>query len=240
LEKNSGRTVWKTDRTTAWDDLNADGQPKSDGDLRKGFSTPLILDVQGKPMLISAGSKAVYGYDPRSGRECWKVYHGSHTAAPRPVFGPGMVMFVTGMGKTELWAVKPDGQGDVTKSHVLWKNSGKAVSKTASPVVVGKLLFMVSDGGVLSCLEIATGHELWKQRIGGHFAASPIFAEGRLYFCSEEGKVTVIKPGGRYELLATNTLDSGCMASPVVSGKTLFLRTTTHLYRIESGKPAAN
>jgi len=148
-------------------------------------------------------------------------------------------MFVTGMGKTELWAVKPDGQGDVTNSHVVWKDGSKAVSKTASPVVVGELVYMVSDGGVVSCLEITTGQEVWKQRIGGHFAASPICADGRLYFSSQEGTVTVIKPGRACELLAANTLETGCMASPAVSGKALFLRTKTHLYRIESNGPTA-
>ena len=92
---------------------------------------------------------------------------------------------------------------------------------------------MVSDAGLLSCREIATGREVWRQRLGGHYAASPIYADGRLYFCNQEGKATVIKPGRSYQLLATNTLESGCMASPAVSGKSLFLRTKTHLYRIE-------
>ena len=237
LDKKTGRTVWKTDRTTEWNDLDVDGKPKSEGDLRKAFSTPLILDLQGKPMLISSGSKAIYGYDPRTGRECWKVCHGSHTSASRPVFAGGLVMFVTGMGKPELWAVRPDGQGDVTKSHVAWKSDSKKVSRLPSPLAVGELLFMVSDDGVVSCLEIAAGHELWKKRIGGHFVASPIYAGDRLYFCNQDGKTTVIKPGRSYELLATNTLKTGCMASPAVSGKALFLRTTTHLYRIESNGP---
>ncbi|MGA2619817.1 MAG: PQQ-binding-like beta-propeller repeat protein [Thermoguttaceae bacterium] len=237
LDKQTGRTVWKTDRTTAWNDLDAAGKPKTEGDERKAFSTPIIIRVEGKPLLISSGSKALYGYDPRTGRERWKVYHGSHTAASRPVFAEGLVMFVTGMGRTELWAVKPDGQGDVTRSHVVWKNSGKVVFKLPSPVAVGQLVFMVNDGGVASCLEIATGREIWQERIGGHFTASPIYADGRLYFCSQEGGVTVIKPGRTCELLATNTLESGFMASPAVSGKAFFLRTRTHLYRIESHGP---
>lgn len=237
LDKKTGQTVWKTDRTTAWDDLDADGEPTSEGDFRKAFSTPLILDLLGKPILISSGSKAIYGYDPHTGRESWKVYHGSHTSASRPVFGNGLVMFVTGMGKPELWAVKPNGQGDVTTSHTIWKSSSKVVSKTSSPLVVGELLFMVSDDGVVCCLEIATGHELWKKRIGGHYVASPICADGRLYFYNEEGNATVIKPDRSYQLLATNTLETGCMASPAVSGRALFLRTKTHLYRIESTEP---
>ncbi len=239
LDKKTGHTVWKTDRTTAWNDLDADGKPKTEGDLRKAFSTPLIVDVHGKPMLISSGSKEIYGYDPRTGRECWKIYHGSHTAVVRPVFAQGLVMFVTGMGKPELWAVKPDGQGDVTDSHVAWTSTTKTVAKTSSPIVVGELLFMVTDDGIVCCLEVATGRELWKQRIGGHYAASPIYADGRLYFCNQEGKTTVIKPGRSYELLAANSLETGCMASPAVSGQALFLRTKTHLYRIESAGPIA-
>jgi outer membrane protein assembly factor BamB len=239
LDKKTGHTVWKTDRTTAWDDLDANGKPKIEGDMRKAFSTPLIAEVQGKPLLISSGSKAIYGYDPRTGRECWKIHHGSHTSVTRPVIGAGLVMFVTGMGKPELWAVKPDGQGDVTSSHLAWKAGTKLVSKTSSPVVVGDLLFMVSDGGKASCLEIATGHELWREGLGGPFAASPIFADGRLYFFDQDGKATVIKPGRTYEVLATNKLESGCMASPAVSGKALFVRTKSHLYRIETSGPPA-
>ncbi len=234
LDKRTGKTVWKTDRTTRWGDLGADGKPMSEGDLRKAFSTPIIIEFGGKPMMISSGSKTIFGYDPRSGREVWKIYHGSHTTASRPVFAQGLIMFVTGMGNTALWAVKPGGDGDVTSSHVVWKNGSKVVSKLASPVTVGELILMVSDSGELSCLEIASGREVWKQQIGGHFAASPIFADGRIYFCSRDGKFTVIKPGRRFELLATNTLDGGCMASPAVSGKSLFLRTKTNLYRIES------
>jgi outer membrane protein assembly factor BamB len=234
LDKTSGQTVWKTNRTTAWNDLNAEGQPKSEGDLRKAFSTPLVVDVQGEPMLISSGSKTIYGYDPRTGRECWKIFHGSHTAASRPIFAQGLIMFVTGQGKPELWAVRADGRGDVTRSHVAWKAATKSVSRIASPLAVGQLVFMVSDDGVVNCLEIATGRELWKKRIGGHYAASPIYADGRLYFCNQEGTFTVIKPGRTFELLAVNKLEDGCMASPAVAGKALFLRTKTHLYRIEA------
>ena len=233
LDKKTGRTVWKTDRSTQWDDLETDGKPKMHGDYRKAFSTPLIIDVKGQPMMISLGSKQAFGYNPRNGSEIWHAWHGSHTSAPRPVFGQGMLLFVTGIGKPEVWAMKPDGQGDVTRSNVVWQ-SDKSVPKTASPVVVGDLLFMVSDDGMVSCLEIATGKQLWKNPIGGRFAASPIYADGRLYFCDQKGTVTVIKPGRTCEILATNTLDTGCLASPAVSEKALFLRTKTHLYRIES------
>jgi outer membrane protein assembly factor BamB len=237
LDKKTGRTVWKTDRTTAWDDLGADGKPTMEGDQRKAFSTPLIVDVNGKPIMISSGSKAAYAYDPRTGQELWKVCHGSHTPASRPVFGQGLVMFATGMAKSGLWAVKPDGHGDVTQSQTVWKISGKAVPRMVSPVVVGDLLFLVADTGSVTCLEIATGHQLWQQGVAGHFIGSPIYADGRIYFFNVAGKGYVIKPGRTYELLATNTLATGCMASPAVGGKALFVRTKTHLYRIESNDP---
>jgi outer membrane protein assembly factor BamB len=238
LDKQTGRTVWKTARTTAWDDLDAQGQPVREGDFRKAFSTPLVVDAGGHLEMISLGAKAGYAYDPRSGRELWKVRHTCHSAAPRPVFGGGLAFIVTGHGKTELWAVRVGGRGDVTDSRVAWK-VGRDVPKTPSPVLADGLLYMVSDEGTVTCLEAATGREVWRGRIGGNYAASPIYADGRLYFFSQQGKTTVLKAGRTYEVLATSVLESGFMASPAVSGKALFLRTKTHLYRIESGAPGA-
>ena len=238
LDKKTGKTVWKTDRSTKWDDLDAQGKPAREGDLRKAFSTPLVIDVGGKPQLISAGSKALFSYDPRTGRELWSVRHTAHTAVLRPVFGRGLVVFCTGLGKPELWAVRPDGQGDVTRTHVAWKLE-KGSPKTPSPIVVDDLLYLVGDDGGSMCLEVATGKEVWKERIGGNFAASPVYADGRLYFFNQQGKAVVLKAGRTYEALATNTLESGCMASPAVSGKALFVRTKTHLYRIEDAAGAA-
>ncbi len=234
LDKNTGRTVWKTDRTTEWDDLDADGKPKMEGDNRKAFSTPLIIHVDGKPQMISSGSMVAYAYDPRTGREIWEVKHGTHTCASRPIFSQGLVLLGTGSEKHELWGIRPNGHGDVTKSNVVWKAGGKTVPRFPSPIAAGDLLFLVSDNGVASCVEVATGHEVWQQRLGGHFWASPIYADGRIYFSSQEGKVTAIKPGGTFKLLATNSLDDGFMASPAVSGRALILRTKTNLYRIEA------
>lgn len=100
-------------------------------------------------------------------------------------------------------------------------------------MLVDDLLYMVADGGIVTCLDTATGGQVWRERLPGNYAASPIHADGRLYFCNQEGKTTVVKPGRTWEVLATNTLDSGLMASPAVAGKALFLRTKTHLHRIE-------
>lgn len=238
LDKATGRTVWRTDRTTDFADLDAQGRPRMEGDFRKAFSTPLVITAAGKQQMISPGSKCAYAYDPRTGKELWKVRHTAHTSVLRPVLADGLVVFCTGLGGPQLWAVRPDGAGDVTATHVAWRVT-QGVPKTPSPVVVDGLLYMVSDEGVAACIEAATGKEVWRERIGGNYAASPVYADGRLYFCSQQGKTTVVRPGRTFEALATNTLDGGFMASPAVADGALFLRTRTHLYRIQSPAPEA-
>ncbi len=233
LNKDSGETVWKTDRSTVFDDLDANGQPKREGDYRKAFCTPLIIDAAGTPQLISLGAEAGFAYDPRTGREIWSTQHSGHSSSPRPVFGEGLLYVTTGHGKTELWAMRVDGTGDVTGTHVVWKVGGRIPPKQPSPVLADGLLYLVSNDGLATCLEAKTGKEVWSERIGGDYMASPIHAEGRLYCPSTQGKTTVLKAGRDYEVLAVNRLDAGFMASPAVSGTALFLRTKTHLYRIE-------
>lgn len=235
LDKTSGRTVWKTDRTTKWDDLDANGMPKREGDFRKAFSTPLVVEISGKPQVLSIGSKAAFAYAPGTGRELWNVRLPGYSCAPRPVFGNGLAFLVAGRGKPELWAVEVDGRGDVARTHVAWKTGGKHVPNTPSPTLVDGLLYLLADNSTFSCLDAATGEEVWRARLGGNFMASPIYADGRLYCSSVQGKTTVLKAGRAHEVLAENRLDSGFMASPAVSGRTLFLRTKTHLYRVESG-----
>ena len=233
LDKQSGVTVWKTDRSTVWNDLDAQGKPKREGDYRKAFCTPLIVDAGGTPQLISLGACAGFAYDPRTGREIWKTHHTCHSSSPRPVFRNGHVFVTTGHGQSELWAVRVDGQGDVTDTHVKWKVGGRVVPKQPSPLLVDDLIYMVSNDGIATCVEADTGNQVWSERIGGDYMASPIYADRRLYFSSVQGTTTVLRAGRTYESLATNTLASGFMASPAVSGKALFLRTKTHLYRIE-------
>jgi outer membrane protein assembly factor BamB len=231
LDKNTGKTVWKTDRSVVWNDENVPGQMAKDGDLRKAHSTPLIVTVVGKPHMLSAGAKAAYGYDPRDGREIWRVEHPDYSVAPRPLFENGLAFIVTGFNKRELWAVKTDGQGNVTDSAVVWKLKTR-VGKYASPILVDGLIYTASDESFITCLEAATGQSVWTERVGGKYA-SPIYGNGRLYFFSQEGSTLVVKPGRTLDVLATNTLAAGCMACPAVSGNALFVRTKTHLYRIE-------
>ena len=232
LDKKTGKTLWKTDRSVAWNDENVPGQMARDGDLRKAFSTPLIVMEAGKPLMISGGAKAAYGYDPRSGRELWKVQYPDHSVAPRPIYDRGLAYIVTGFTRKELWAVKTDGEGDVTDTHVKWKVKTR-VGKYASPILVDGLIYTASDESFISCLDAATGNTVWTERVGGKFIASPIYGDGRLYFPSQDGATFVMKPGRELNILATNTLASGFMACPAASGKSLFLRSKADLYRIE-------
>ena len=233
LDKMTGKTVWKADRSVEWNDENVPGQMAKDGDLRKAHSTPLVATTAGKSQMLSAGAKAAYGYDPRTGRELWKVRYNDWSTAPRPLFDRGLAYFVTGLMKKEMWAVNVDGQGDVTDTHVAWKLKTR-VGKYASPILVDGLIYTAAEESFISCLEAATGDTVWTERVGGKFAASPVYADGRLYFFDQQGTTVVLKPGRTLEILATNTLASGFMASPAVAGKAFFLRTKTHLYRIES------
>ena len=238
MDKQTGKTVWKTDRSVDFHDLEAGtGQPNREGDLRKAFSTPVVADVQGKPLLISLGSMALYGYDPLTGAERWRVEAiGSHSVLCRPVLGHGLVFSPMGSG-LELWAVRPDGHGVVTDTHVVWKYK-RGVPRRPSLLLVDDLLFMVDDGGVATCVEAKSGKEVWKERLGGNYSASPIYCGGKVYFFDQDGKATIIKAAREYQVIAVNRLEDGFMASPAASGGALFLRTKSALYRIEdSSRP---
>jgi outer membrane protein assembly factor BamB len=237
LDKQTGRTVWKTDRSIDFQDLTAEGRPFRDGDFRKAFSSPLVIMHEGVPLLISVGSNATYCYNPATGEELWRVEDRKyHTGTVRPVAGHGMVFTATGLAKGELWAVKLGGRGVVTDTHVAWK-AATNVPNRPSPVLVGDLLFMVhQDTGVVSCLEAKTGELVWRERLPGtgNHSASPIHAEGRLYFFNENGHCPVIEAGRKFKVLAENKLDDGIMASAAVAGQALFVRSKTHLYRLEN------
>lgn len=236
LDKETGKTVWRTNRSIDFDDLTPEGKPVRDGDFRKAFSSPLVVEHEGTPLLISTGSKATYCYEPATGKEIWRVEERKHhSGTARPVVGHGMVYTATGLAKGDLWAVKLGGRGVITDTHLAWKTS-TSVPNRPSPVLVGDLLFMVhQDTGVVSCLEAKTGETVWRERLPGrgNHSASPVFAEGRLYFFNENGDCPVIEAGRTFKVVAENKLEAGVMASAAVAGKALFVRTKTHLYRIE-------
>jgi outer membrane protein assembly factor BamB len=231
LDKKTGRTVWKTDRSAEWSKLGPGGGLLS-GDLRKAYSTPLIIDVGGAKQMLSIGARAAYSYDPFTGRELWKVRHEGYAPAPRPLFDNGVAFLPTGFGRSELLATRVNGHGDVTDTAIVWR-AGKAQPQKPSAVLDGGLIFMVNDGGIASCLDEATGGEVWRERIGGEYSASALCGDGRIYCFSQEGRTTVLKAGRVCEPLATNQLANGFMASAAVCGHALILRTKTDLYRIE-------
>lgn len=224
LDKETGKTVWKRDRDIDYQTTN--------GDLKKAYCTPILIEVDGQLQLVSPAAKATIAYDPRTGEPIWKVRYQQHSATARPLFAFGKVYLNTGFPKAQLWAVRPDGKGDITDSHVAWRAT-KAIGSKPSSLIVDDLIYVISDGGVASCLEAKSGKEVWTERLGGKYSASPLYADGHIYFFSHEGKATVIKPGREYKEVAVDQLDDGFMASPAVTGKALILRTTTHLYRIE-------
>jgi outer membrane protein assembly factor BamB len=233
LDKRTGKTIWQTKRSVDFRDLNEKGVPAAEGDYRKAFATPHVATINGRLEMISLGSRAAYGYDPLTGRELWRVEeHDQFSASTRPVLGFGMIFFPTGFSVGQLFAVKTGGNGDITQSHVAWRHK-RSVSNKPSILLIDDLIYMIGDTGILSCLEAKTGTLVWMKRIGGEFSSSPIYADGKIYFIDEAGKSTVIRPGRSFELVAENMLDEGALASPAAVDGALFIRTRTHLYRIE-------
>lgn len=247
LDKHTGKTVWQVDRSIDHRDLGSDGKPQADGDLRKAFATPHVVTLSGLDVLISQGSKATYGYAVRDGRELWRVEErSSYSASTRAVVGDGLIFLPTGWARGQLLALEagtnsavleagtPAARAGTNGLRIVW-DTARNVPKKPSLVLADGLLYAIDDnGGVASCLEAATGKEVWRERLGGNYSASPILAEGHLYFLSEEGKVTVLAAGREFKPLATNQLGDGFMASPAVAGKSLFLRSRSHLYRFEA------
>jgi len=232
LDKTTGRTVWKTDRSTDYGDLDASGRPIRDGDFRKAFNTPRIIRVGGQLQLISPSAKAIYAYDPRTGREQWQVRHHGHSTAARPLYDGTFCYVSTGLGQSELLAIDPHGAGDITATHVRWRRH-RQVPKRSSPVLVDGLIYGCTNNGIAFCLEARSGKLIWQHRLRGEFSASPLYADGHLYFCNQDGATIVVRPARTYDELARNRLDDGCMASPAAVDRAIYLRTKSHLYRIE-------
>lgn len=218
LDTATGKTRWKTSRRMPFD---------------QAYSTPLVVSVNGVDQIISIGAHRAAAYEPERGREIWRVeYPGGFSNVPRPVSGQGLVVIATGFNDPSLMAVRIDGKGDVTKSHVAWTLQ-RGAPLTPSPILIDDLLYFVSDIGVATCVDLRTGTTRWQQRLGGNYSASPVAAAGRIYFLSEDGLATVIAPGPSFKRLAANQLDGATLASIAVVDRAFFIRSNTHLYRIE-------
>jgi outer membrane protein assembly factor BamB len=237
LDKRTGKTVWRTDRSTNYHDLGPDGKPKLEGDVRKGYGTPGAIDVAGRAQIVSVGSRAAFGYDAATGREIWTIPHEDFNAAAPPLFFENLAIIHSGTGGTNFMAVRLDEstRGDVTQTHVVW-NRTKANSRLCAPVLDHGRIWMLTDQGVLFGLDAKTGKQEAALRVGGTFVASPLVAGDHLYICDEEGSTNVVRASLPPKIIATNQLKEGLRASPAVADGALFLRTFHSLYKIAATK----
>jgi outer membrane protein assembly factor BamB len=219
LDKASGKVLWKVKRdTTAKKNFS--------------FSTPTLIAVNGQQQLITPGSGVVCALDPKTGAELWRCRYGEgYSVIPKPVFGHGMIFLSSGYDKPVLHAIRVDGKGDVTDTHLAWKLE-KGAPHTPSPLLVGNEIYLVSDAGIASCLDAKTGTVHWSERVAGNYSASPLLADGKIYLQNETGTGVVLKPGKTFEKLAENPLAEKTLASYAVTDGALFIRTEKHLYRI--------
>lgn len=222
LDRGTGKIVWQKMR---------DAQPT------RGFSfgTPLVIEANGQRQLISQGSERVAAYDPATGSELWRVTYNGYSVVPRPVFGHGLVFVCTGYDTPKLLAIRPDGTGDVTKTHIEW-SLDKGVSHNPSPLLVGDELYLVSDKGIAICLDAKTGKQHWQQRLDGEYSSSPVFADGKIYFQNEKGLGVVIEAGRTFNEVQRNDLKEDSLASYALGDGSLFIRTEQRLYRIDERK----
>ena len=222
LDKNSGDTVWKTDRDIDYG--------TTEGDYKKAYGTPTLIEVGGTPQLICPAAVATIAYNPEDGKEIWRIRHGGMNASAVPILEYGLLFLNVGQGDQSLVAFRPPvevGQ----KPNVVW-NTGRAVPHRGSLIVGSGALFMFSDNGVASCLAARSGQEFWTKRLGGEFWSSPVLAGKRLYCANKQGEVFVVQASPTPKILAKNSFPDGFNATPAVVGDTLLLRSFTHLYRI--------
>ncbi|MCF6311623.1 MAG: PQQ-binding-like beta-propeller repeat protein [Verrucomicrobiales bacterium] len=223
LDKNTGKTVWKTPRAV-------------EVSRHFSFTTPLLIEVNGQRQLISPASGAVIAYDPSNGKEIWRCGYGEgYSVVARPLYANGLIYVSTGFNKAKLMAIRAEGKGDVTKTHIAWEYE-KAVPKESSPIIVDDYLYMNDDKGLATCLDAKTGKLIWEGRLTKkNYSAAPIYAGGLIYFHDGEGMTTVIKPGKKLDIVARNDIGEHGLSSFAVTDGALFIRTDSALFRI--GKP---
>ena len=228
LKLEDGTLAWRTDRS---------GEMHPTPELQKAYCTPTVVKSERGWELISPAANWVYGYNPRDGSELWKAHYGElgFSTVPCPVVGHGMAFICTSFMKSRLLAVRYGGQGDVTDSHIVWKSDSN-ISQKPSLALVNDSIYVISDAGILTCLDAMTGEEIYRQRIGGKYAASPLIVGDLIYFFSQEGKTTIVQAGKEYKEIAVNELDGAINASPAAADNVLLIRSDTHLYRIDAEK----
>ena len=224
LNKETGETAWKTNRSVDFSDVQVN--------QRKAYGTPFIIPRGNSNQMVSIGAKGVYSYDPENGKELWKAEHRGWSIAPRPVYGEGLVFTMIDRDRPEMWAINPNGSGDITETHIEWKET-KRMPPRASPIIIKGLLFVVDRNGYISCIEAKTGKLIWQKRMKGRFSASPILANNLIYFFNEDTVCTIIKPTRELEIVAENKLsDDKLMATPAFDENSIYIRTEKKLTRI--------
>ena len=224
LNKKTGETAWKTNRSVNFSDVQVN--------QRKAYGTPFIIPRGNTNQMVSIGAKGVYSYDPENGKELWKAEHRGWSIAPRPVYGEGLVFTMIDRDRPEMWAINPNGSGDITETHVEWKET-KRMPPRASPIIIKGLLFVVDRNGYISCIEAKSGKSIWQKRMKGRFSASPILANNLIYFFNEDTVCTIIKPTRELEIVAENKLsDDKLMATPAFDENSIYIRTEKKLTRI--------
>ena len=225
LNKETGETAWKTNRSVDFSGVQVN--------QRKAYGTPFIIPRGNSNQMVSIGAKGVYSYDPENGKELWKAEHRGWSIAPRPVYGEGLVFTMIDRDRPEMWAINPNGSGDITETHIEWKET-KRMPPRASPIIIKGLLFVVDRNGYISCIEAKTGKSIWQKRMKGRFSASPILANNLIYFFNEDTVCTIIKPTRELEIVAENKLSSDkLMATPAFDENSIYIRTENNLYRIK-------
>jgi len=203
---------------------------------RRGLSriahvVPQPLTRNGKTELISAAGDVIQGFDIKTGARIWTARCSGEGVVPSVVIGDDLIFATTGFGDSEILAVRPGGRGDVTDSHIVWRVS-KDVPHVPSFLYAQPHLYVLTEGGVISCLQAASGELVWRERLRGRYSASPVWAQGKIHFLSEKGVCTVIQAGPEFKVLATNDLKEKCCASPAISQGCIFIRSEKHLFCI--------
>lgn len=217
LDKRTGREVWRVPREHKI----------------RSYVTPIIRKFGDRTQMILSGSKSVTSYDPRTGQLFWYIDGPTEQFVASMVNNHKFVFLTAGFPEKHILAIDPTGSGNVTRSHIAWR-SKQNCAYVPSPIVVGDYFLVASDDGIASCYDAESGERLWYSRLGGHFSTSPIAAGGLVYFTSDNGVTKIIRPGPKFDLVAENSLEEECIASPAASDNSIFWRTRHHLVRISS------
>lgn len=227
LDLATGKEIWRTSRPPMKTD---------EGEFRKAYCTPLLIEVAGQQQAVIPGAQWTVAYNPETGAELWRVDYGDgFSVTPMPVFEAGLVIFSTGYPRAELVAIDPSGSGDVTTSHLKWR-SRKNAPTMPSLIARDGQVFSLTDKGILNIVDAKTGELTSRQRIGGNYSSSPLLAADKLYVGSREGNLAVIDLNADMKTIATNNFDGSIMASPILVGDDLLVRTEKQLIRIKKAK----